>query len=303
MLSIMKKNGFVDVESLQCYIFFSSAGTSASNCLYMEMKMKKSIFAIMASSVVLLASCGSTGKTPKLTNEYTQAKSAGNHAEYIDWQGLAANGDLPEWYSNVLNSRGEGALKKALASEKGEYDNYRLWAVNAMGEDLDAIRTMTDSFDIQSAVSASIAQNVAQVADRQRDLEGPGSKITQESKAQVVDMITKNVTLNGLERITSYWAQYEIQNKKGQTVKPATYSYVLVMGMPKNMFDAQLDAAMRKVRENTNQDENLRALATLAIARLRDPQSLQSTVNANLDLTGSGSANFEVPSEPEAVLY
>ena len=75
------------------------------------------------------------------------------------------------------------------------------------------------------------------------------------------------------------------------------------MGMPKNMFDAQLDAAMRKVRENTNQDENLRALATLAIARLRDPQSLQSTVNANLDLTGSGSAKFEVPSEPEAVLY
>ena len=202
--------------------------------------MKKSIFAIMASSVVLLASCGSTGKTPKLTNEYTQAKSAGNHAEYIDWQGLAANGDLPEWYSNVLNARGEGALKKALASEKGEYDNYRLWAVNAMGEDLDAIRTMTDSFDIQSAVSASIAQNVAQVADRQRDLEGPGSKITQESKAQVVDMITKNVTLNGLERITSYWAQYEIQNKK----------FVYVVGADNKVQSREIEVLVQNDGQN-----------------------------------------------------
>lgn len=266
--------------------------------------MKKSVIGIVSvlvSSVLL--SCGTTEKTPKLTSEESSPKSAGNHAEYIDWQGLAANGELPEWYSMVLNARGEGALRKALSSNTEEYSGYRLWAVNALGQDLDAIRTMTDSFDIQSAVSASIAQNVAQVADRQRDLEGPGSAITQEAKAQVVDMISKNVTLNGLERITSYWAQYEIQNKKGEVIKPATYSYVLVMGMPKAMFDAQLEAAMKNIDKNTNQDENLRALATLAIARLRDPQSLQSTVTANLDLTGKGSAKFVAAEEPEADLY
>ncbi|MBQ0040364.1 MAG: hypothetical protein KBS64_08060 [Treponema sp.] len=265
--------------------------------------MKKSIFGVVSVlAASIFVSCGST-KAPKLTNEFTEAKSAGNHAEYIDWQGLAANGELPQWYSHVLNARSEGALRKALSEDGSEYGSYRLWAVNAMGNDLEAIKTITDSFDIQSAVSQSISMNVAQVADRQRETEGSGSKITQESKSQVVDMITKNVTLNGLERITSYWAQYEIQNKSGEVVKPAVYSYVLVMGMPKDKFNKQLDAAMKNIENNANQDENLRALATIAVARLRDPQSLQTTVSANLDLTGNGPVKFLESNEPEAVLY
>lgn len=266
--------------------------------------MKKSIACIASVAAALfIVSCGSTPEPTKISSKENKAKSAANHAEYIDWQGLAANGDLPDWYSLVLNARSEASLRKALSEEGDDYSNYRLWAVNATGENLEAIKTMTDSFNIQSAVSASIAQNVAQVADRQRDLEGPGSSITMESKAQVVDMITKNVTLNGLERVTSYWAQYEIQNKKGEVVKPAVYSYVLVMGMSQERFNAQLDAAMKKVESNTNQDENLRALASLAIARLRDPEAINATVNANLDLTGRGNVKFEAAEEPEAVLY
>lgn len=266
--------------------------------------MKKIIGGLL-SAVVLCAftSCGSTSGATKVSSKDSIVKSASNHAEYIDWQGLAANGDLPEWYSLVLNARSEAALRKALSQEGDDYKNYRLWAVNSTGENLEAIKTMTDSFNIQSAVAASIAQNVAQVADRQRDLEGPGSAITMESKAQVVDMISKNVTLNGLERITSYWAQYEIQNKKGEVVKPAIYSYVLVMGMSQERFNAQLDAAMKKIDENTNQDENLRALATLAIARLRDPEAVNATVNANLDLSGKKEVSFATVEEPEAVLY
>ena len=266
--------------------------------------MKKSIIGIVSivSAVVFMA-CGSA---PSAKVSAKKAKSAGNHAEYIDWQGLAAGGDLPDWYSAVLNAKSESSLRKALSEDGDDYKNYRLWAVNATGENLEAIKTMTDSFNIQSAVSASIAQNVAQVADRQRDLEGAGSAITQESKAQVVDMISKNVTLNGLERITSYWAQYEILNKKGVVVKPAVYSYVLVMGMSQDRFNAQLDAAMQKIDENTNQDENLRALASLAIARLRDPESVNATVNANIDIRNNNKLNVApaaVTEEAEAILY
>ena len=242
------------------------------------MKMVK--IALAATVAVLLAGCASSPKAGK-----PQAAVKGLHAEYTDWQGAAFGAEIPKWVGAVVSANSEDEIRKLLDKPKG----YRIWTVQAQGDNLDALKMLTDNFDIQAQVSASISQNVSRIADRVQASEGAtkNASITEQT-AKVVDMVTSNLTLNGLERVTSYWSKYFMADKKGNAVDGASgeerYSYIVVMGMEGDRFNAQLDAAMAKIKENTSEDDVLRKLSDIVIADLKKPELLQASITADVNI-------------------
>ena len=62
-------------------------------------------------------------------------------------------------------------------------------------------------------------------------------------------------------------------DKKGNAVEGESgkerYSYIVVMGMVGERFNAQLDAALQKIEENTAEDEYLRKLSSAVITNLK----------------------------------
>ena len=232
--------------------------------------MKRIVYSVFLCMLIFaLESCVST---PKADSPKSAIK--GFHAELTDWQSASVGGSVPEWVSAVLDANSEDAVRSLLKKPKG----YRIWTVNNQGENLDALRTLTDNFDVQARVASSISQNVAQEAQRIQKVDGATNeaKITEQAAA-VASMVTTNLTLNGLERVTSYWTKYYMADKDGKPVAGESgkekYHYIVVMGMEGERFNAQLDAAMKKINENTSEDEYLRKLSSMVITNLKLPNS------------------------------
>ena len=233
--------------------------------------MKKLIVAIVGIAVAFsLTSCVSSPKAdaPKVAVK-------GFHAEVTDWQSASVGGSVPEWVSAVLEADSEDTVRTLLKKPKG----YRIWTLDNQGENLDALKTLTDNFDIQARVASSISQNVAQDAERIQKAEGATNeaKVTEQAAA-VASMVTTNLTLNGLERVTGYWTKYFMADKNGAPVAGEAgkekYHYIVVMGMEGNRFNAQLDAAMKKISENSSEDEYLRKLSSAVITNLKLPSAV-----------------------------
>lgn len=242
------------------------------------MKIAKILTA--TAMAVLLAGCASSPTAGK-----PQTAVKGLHAEYTDWQGAAFGAEIPKWVSAVVTASSEDEIRKLLDKPNG----YRIWTVLVEGNDLDGLKMLADNFDIQAQVSASISQNVTRIADRAQEAEGTTKQATiTEQSAKVVDMVTSNLTLNGLERVSSYWSKYFMADKKGRAVAGSSgqerYSYIVVMGMEGERFNAQLDAAMAKIRENTSEDDYLRKLSDIVIADLKKPEILQASITADLNI-------------------
>ncbi len=232
--------------------------------------MKKFITTVIGVvMVVVLGSCASSPKASK-----PQAAVKGFHAELTDWQSASSGGNVPEWVSAVLEADSEDSVRSLLKKPKG----YRIWTLDNQGENLDALKTLTDNFDIQARVASSISQNVAQDAERIQKAEGTTNeaKITEQAAA-VASMVTTNLTLNGLERVTGYWTKYYMADKKGNPVAgergKEKYHYIVVMGMEGDRFNAQLDAAMKKIEENSSEDEYLRKLSSAVLTNLKLPSA------------------------------
>ncbi|MBD5412524.1 MAG: hypothetical protein HDR51_07255 [Treponema sp.] len=172
---------------------------------------------MMATAVaVLLAGCSS----PKIRKPQTL------HAEFTDWQGAAYGAEIPKWVSAVMSAESEDEIRKLFDKP----DGYRIWAAINRGSDLDALRLDTDNSCL-TQVRMSIFQNA---------LEGVAS---------IADLSS-----NGIERVASYWTKYFMADKKRKPVNgdagKERYSYVVVMGMEGDRFNALLDAAMAKIRDD-----------------------------------------------------
>lgn len=229
--------------------------------------MKKLNTVIIAGLVLatLFCSCASSVKAGK-----PKTAVKGFHAEFTDWQSASTGGSIPEWVEAVLNADSEDTVRALLKKP----DGYRIWSIDNQGETLDAVKLLTDNFDIQARVASSISQNVAQDAERLQDAEGETDKVKIKNQAaRVAQIVRANLTLNGLERVTSYWTKYYMADKKGNPVAGESgkehYNYIVVMGMEGERFNAQLDAAMKKIDENTSEDEYLRKLSSQVIANLK----------------------------------
>ena len=134
------------------------------------------------------------------------------HAEFTDWQGAAYGAEIPKWVSAVMSAESEDEIRKLFDKP----DGYRIWAAINRGSDLDALRLDTDN-----------------------------SCLTQ---------VRMSIFQNALEGVASYWTKYFMADKKRKPVNgdagKERYSYVVVMGMEGDRFNALLDAAMAKIRDD-----------------------------------------------------
>lgn len=228
--------------------------------------MKK--HAALLAGIAMIFLLGSCASSPKADAPRTAVK--GFHAEYTDWQSASVGGNIPEWVRAVLEADSEDTVRSLLKKPKG----YRIWTLDNQGENLDALKTLTDNFDIQARVASSISQNVAHDAERIQRAEGATNEAKiAEQTAAVVSLVTANLTLNGLERVTSYWTKYYMADKNGNPVNGESgkekYHYIVVMGMEGDRFNAQLDAAMKKISENSSEDEYLRKLSSAVLTNIK----------------------------------
>ncbi|MCQ2247527.1 MAG: hypothetical protein MJZ50_00805 [Treponema sp.] len=250
--------------------------------------MKKSF--IRTVCVFSLAAFAISGAFAKNVSGKNKSKKAANHAEYIDWQGQAANKDIPQWYGDILSQESESVIRSSLNLP----DDVRIFTVIAYGSNRKALMTITDSFGIQSSVAAAFRQNVMRCADQVTKASGLGEEEVSSSTAQITEMVTVNLDLIGLERAASYWTQYRVVDKKGKEVTPAKYAYVVVMKMSRENYEKQMEASIRSVESATDQAEDVRKLASLTIARLRNPDMVSGSVNCNVDIGDKAKAEGDI---------
>lgn len=268
--------------------------------------MKKSIRIACLLAMAVFAASGVFAAGSKNAKKKNKAKAAPNHAEYIDWQGMAAGKEMPKWYQDVLSQEPESVIRE----DFGISDDYRIFTVISYGTNRKALMTLTDSFGIQSTVAAAFRQNVMRCADQETTVAGQGEEEQSSSIAKITEMITVNIDLIGLERAGSYWSQYRIVDKKGNEIKPAQFAYCVVMKMKNSDFEKQLEASMKSVDEATDQASDIRKLATATIARLRHPDMVSGSVTVDMSVSNktSGSiSDFSNPAvasgEPEVDFY
>lgn len=269
--------------------------------------MKKFIrVACLVAMAVFATSSVFAAKSAKSAKKKNKAKAAPNHAEYIDWQGLAADKEMPKWYQDVLSQEPESVIREDL----GISEDYRIFTVISYGTNRKALMTLTDSFGIQSTVAAAFRQNVMRCADQETSIAGQGEEEQSASIAKITEMITVNIDLIGLERAGSYWSQYKIVDKKGNEVKPAKFAYCVVMKMKNKDFERQLESSMKSVDDATDQASDIRKLASATIARLRHPDMVSGSVTVDMSISNKTSGSISeftdtaaAMAEPEADFF
>ena len=244
--------------------------------------MKKIIVSALSALVAFgFLSCGSTSNMSDV--KAGKPTSTRPQAVYTDWQGAAFGGAIPEWVEAVANAESQEAICTLL---KKNPEEYKVYPVMAQGKDLDALKMLAENFDAQKTVANSISQDIANYAERVAEAEGPTAKakIT-EQKAKLAEMVSANLTLHGLDRVTSYWTKYYMVDEKKKVVREEMYTYMVVMGISKKNYDDALNSAKEHIANNTNQDPYLRELASLRITEYAGQSArIQSTITANLSI-------------------
>lgn len=197
-----------------------------------------------------------------------KAKQAKIKIEVVNRPGMAIGTEIPDWVAAVL----EGENKRVAKSLKIDLEDSQIFVFSNQGEDLEFLKTWTDQVDVQRQVANSFSMAVGQSANAvfQGD--------TGEGKAkQAIDQTVKALSaieINGLNKEAQYWMQFK-RPKQGVKITKRSpdssfdyyYEYYVVFTMPKDIYDAQLDAALNGIEDNASEttllkqalSQNLRA--------------------------------------------
>lgn len=214
------------------------------------MKFSKFIFAGI-SALVLLSSCASN----KLKgNEPVMATGT---PEIIDYPGIALGKKVPEWVMAI----DEGENKK-VAKALGVDKKTKLVVITNKGNDLDFLKTWSDQVDARAEIASTIEQTIAQSV--QSSFAGTDAAIQAKKREfNIYSAAMTNVTMNGLEKIASYWVKTRILKEGVKKAKLDSdyiieYTYYVVYGIDKDIFERQVNAAIQDVEDNSDQSELLK---------------------------------------------
>ena len=149
----------------------------------------------------------------------------------------------------------------------------QIFVFSNQGKDLEFLKTWTDQVDVQRQVANSFSMAVGQSANAV--FQGmTGDEVKQK---QAIDQTVKALSaieINGLEKQAQYWMQFR-KPKQGIKVKANSpdssfdyyYEYYVVFTMSRDIYDAQLNAALNGIEDNASEtvllkkalSENLRA--------------------------------------------
>ncbi|EID86048.1 hypothetical protein MSI_00040 [Treponema sp. JC4] len=221
--------------------------------------MKRKLIAVSA----LLALC--------LTSNVfaAKAKQAKVKIEIVNRPGMALGTDIPNWVQAVL----EGDNKTIAKSLKIDLKEHQIFVFSNQGTDLEFLKTWTDQVDVQRQVANSFSLAVGQSANAVFQ----GSSGEENKKQMAIDQTIKALSaieINGLLKESQYWIQFrkpkqgvKITKKSPDSAYEYYYEYYVVFTMSRDIYDAQLDAALNGIEDNASEtailkkalSENLRA--------------------------------------------
>ena len=242
--------------------------------------MKKTSFAILGLALAFTAvSCGTT--EVKGTGIKSEAPTlATNTKVIIDYSGNALGREIPEWVMLVSDgNHNANAYESILPDMK----NKKIFVTEAKGPNLDFLREWTDLVDIESQVAASLERVVgsaiksSSTGSSTSDSTNAGTKNQAEMDKELATYRAslQNVRLTGLEKSNEYWVQLAELDAEGNQID-RYYTYYSIWAMDKNIYQAQLDAAMERVQETTTESEKLKAIIG---------QQLEATMNEATAIT------------------
>ncbi|WP_156011535.1 hypothetical protein [Treponema sp. C6A8] len=211
--------------------------------------------AVLAAMVSASLFAAPKGKAPKM--------KAGTPV-VVDYQGQALGSEIPAWVVAI----GEGSQKKVRKSLEIDKED-AIFILQNKGSDLDFLKAWTDQIDVRAEVASSIEQTVAQAVIAELDAKDADEQ-TKTRAAKIYSTSMTNLTLNGLTKDSYYWI-------KTRTMKPGVkkitseadytdeYTYYVVFTMNRNLYDAQLNAAIRKVDDNDESTQFLKEVLAMKI--------------------------------------
>ncbi|MFA6855706.1 MAG: hypothetical protein WCR31_00725 [Treponema sp.] len=226
------------------------------------MKFVKAIF-IMATVAALLAvtGCGTTAAVKGSGIKGEKPEMAASKAKIVDYQGAAFGTEIPEWVIQVAQGEySESALSKVMPDLKGR----KIFVTMADGDNLEFVKQWTDLVDVETQVGDTMQRVVGKVVQASEDAKakeaGKEFDPTEVSrKLKLYKEAVAAVEINGLEKTASYWVEKQSGSAKDGNNKDV-FEYYAVWSMDKSVYDAQLNAALQTVKDNTSESENLKKM-------------------------------------------
>ena len=213
---------------------------------------------VVAVTSFMVMSCAST--TVKGSGiKGKSAKMAKNKIEVVDYQGASFGSEIPQWVIEVGNGNySASVLTKVMPDLKGK----KTFVTIAQGDNLEFVKQWTDLVDVEVQVGDTMQRVVGKAVSASE--KGTSSETGKEAdptelqrKLDLYKEAVSAVEVNGLEKVSSYWIEKTIINKKNKVSKDV-FEYYAVWAMDQDRFDAQVDAAMANVADNTSEGAELK---------------------------------------------
>lgn len=245
--------------------------------------MKKLIVLFAACAVLAVTGCGTTSSVKGSGIKGEQPEMATSKAKIVDYQGAAFGTEIPQWVVQVAQGEySESALSKVMPDLKGR----KIFVTMADGDNLEFVKQWTDLVDVETQVGDTMQRVVGKVVSASEDAKakesGKDTDPTEvERKLKLYKEAVAAVEINGLEKTASYWVEKQTGSQKDGNYKDV-YEYYAVWSMDKSIYDAQLNAALQNVKDNTSESETLKKM-------LKD--KLSTIVLTSNDLAAEDSAD------------
>ena len=222
--------------------------------------MKTKVFAVASVLALLLSFNVFAAK---------KGKEAKVKIEIVNRPGMALGTDIPGWVQAVL----EGENKQIAKSLKIDLKENQIFVFSNQGTDLDFLKTWTDQVDVQRQVANSFSLAVGQSANAVFQ----GTSGDENKKKMAIDQTIKALSaieINGLLKESQYWIQFrkpkqgmKVTKKSPDSAYDYYYEYYVVFVMNRDIYDAQLNAALNGIEDNASEtvllkkalSENLKA--------------------------------------------
>ncbi len=231
--------------------------------------MKKSILIFSVVASILLSSCGTT----KVSGSGIKGKASKvqkNYVTILDYQGASFGSEIPQWVVEIGNGNYSAEyLSPIMPGISGK----KAFVVVARGDNLEFTKQWADLVDVEVQVGDEMQRIVGKAvsaAQKGRSKQSGDVKeaTSLEQELNMYKQAVSAVELNGLEKIASYWIQKEVKTSKKAKESKIYYEYYAVWGMPKKLYDIQLQNAMSRVEDNTSEGKALKEALSLKLQNM-----------------------------------
>lgn len=215
--------------------------------------MKKIVFCALVASL-FLTGCATTSVKGSGINQKAD-KVVRNKNQLLDYQGSTFGSEIPEWVVQISDGQySEQVLKGVMPG----LEKKKVFVTVGRGKNLEFVRNWTDLVEIEVQIGDTFERIVGKSVKA-------SMKGTEEDVQRKIDMYKEAISaveVNGLEKIASYWVKKLVVTpsleKKGKETQEIVYEYYSVWAMDKKTYEAQLDAALQGIPDNTSEGEALK---------------------------------------------